>query len=71
MQAPDKVNKTPKNLPSKCYSPRLKKNIGYAFIPIDYAKNDTEFTINSPYANLKTKVVPLPFYDPKKQIPIK
>ena len=27
---------------SKCYSPRLKKNIGYAFIPIDYAKNDTE-----------------------------
>jgi len=56
---------------SKCYSPRLKKNIGYAFIPIDYAKNDTKFTIRSPYANLECKVVPLPFYDPKKQIPIK
>jgi len=56
---------------SKCYSPRLKKNIGYAFIPIDYAKNDTKFTIKSPYANLECKVVPLPFYDPKKQIPIK
>ena len=25
----------------------------------------------SPYANLECKVVPLPFYDPKKQIPIK
>ena len=56
---------------SKCYSPRLKKNIGYAFIPIDYIKNDTEFEIRSPYANLKAKVVPLPFYDPKKRIPIK
>ena len=56
---------------SKCFSPRLKKNIGYAFIPIEYAKNDTEFEIRSPYANLKAKVVPLPFYDPKKKIPIK
>jgi len=41
---------------SKCFSPRLKKNIGYAFIPIDYAKNDTKFTIRSPYANLECKV---------------
>ena len=49
----------------------LKKNIGYAFIPIDYAKNDTEMEIRSPYANLKAKVVPLPFFDPKKKIPIK
>ena len=56
---------------SKCFSPRLKKNIGYAFIPIEYAKNDTEFEIRSPYANLKAKVVPLPFFDPKKKIPIK
>ena len=56
---------------SKCFSPRLEKNIGYAFIPIDYAKNDTKFTIKSPYANLECKVVSLPFYDPKKQIPIK
>jgi len=56
---------------SKCFSPRSKKNIGYAFIPIDYSKNDTEFEIRSPYANLKAKVVPLPFFDPKKRIPIK
>jgi aminomethyltransferase len=56
---------------SKCFSPRLKKNIGYAFIPIEYAKNDTEMEIRSPYANLKAKVVPLPFFDPKKRIPIK
>jgi len=38
---------------------------------MDYSKNDTEFEIRSPYANLKAKVVPLPFFDPKKRIPIK
>ncbi len=46
-------------------------DFGYAFIPIEYAKNDIEFEIRSPYANLKAKVVPLPFFDPKKKIPIK
>ena len=56
---------------SKCFSPRLKKNIGYAFIPIEYVKNDTEMEIRSPYANLKAKVVQLRFFDPKKRIPIK
>ena len=50
---------------------KIKKNIGYAFIPIDYAKNDTKFTIKSPYANLECQVVPLPFLRSKKQIPIK
>ena len=47
------------------------KNIGYAFIPIGYSKEGTEFTIKSPYTNLEAKVVPMPFYDPKKKIPIK
>jgi len=56
---------------SKCFSPRLEKNIGYAFIPVGYAKEGTQFTIRSPYADLKAKVVPMPFYDPKKKIPIK
>ena len=34
-------------------------------------KTILEFEIRSPYANLKAKVVPLPFFDPKKKIPIK
>ena len=50
---------------------QLEKNIGYAFIPIEYAKEGKQFTIKSPYANLTAKVVPMPFYDPKKKIPIK
>ncbi len=45
---------------------KTRKNIGYAFIPIDYSKEETQFTIKSPYANLEAKVVPMPFYDPKK-----
>ena len=56
---------------SKCYSPRLKKNIGYAFLPIEYTKLGTEVNIKSPYGNLTAKVVGLPFFDPKKRIPIK
>jgi len=56
---------------SKCYSPRLKKNIGYAFLPLKYTNHGTEININSPYTNLKAKVVELPFFDPKKRIPIK
>jgi aminomethyltransferase len=56
---------------SKCYSPRLKKNIGYAFLPIEYTKLGTEVNIKSPYANLTAKVVELPFFDSKKRIPIK
>jgi aminomethyltransferase len=56
---------------SKCYSPRLKKNIGYAFLPNKYTNHGTEININSPYTNLKAKVVGLPFFDPKKRIPIK
>ena len=55
---------------SKCFSPRLKKNIAYAFIPIEYSDKGSKMFINSPYGNLESVVVDLPFWDPKKQIPI-
>ena len=55
---------------SKCFSPRLKKNIAFAFVPIDHASNGSKVIINSPYGNLESIVVDLPFWDPKKQIPI-
>ena len=55
---------------SKCYSPRLEKNIAYAFIPIEHADKGSKFFINSPYGKLESVVVDLPFWDPKKQIPI-
>jgi aminomethyltransferase len=54
---------------SKCYSPRLEKNIGYAFVPIEFADTGNILEIKSPYADLDAKVVEMPFYDPKKEIP--
>ena len=55
---------------SKCFSPRLEKNIGYAFIPIEYSDKGTKFVIDSPYGKLESVVDDLPFWDPKKQIPV-
>ncbi len=55
---------------SKCYSPRLKKNIAYCFVPIEHASKGSKFFIHSPYAKLECIVEDLPFWDPKKQIPI-
>ena len=55
---------------SAVYSPRLKKNIGFAFVPIEHANQGNKFFINSPYGKLESVVVELPFWDPKKQIPI-
>ena len=55
---------------SKCYSPRLKKNIAFAFIPIEYSNKGSKIIINSPYGNLESIVVDLPFWDPNKQIPL-
>ena len=54
---------------SKCYSPRLEKNIGYAFVPVEFANTGNILKIKSPYAELDAKVVEMPFYDPKKDIP--
>ncbi len=54
---------------SKCYSPRLEKNIGYAFVPIEFANTGSTLKIKSPYAELDAKVVELPFYDPNKDTP--
>ena len=54
---------------SKCFSPRLEKNIGYAFVPIAFANTGNVLKIKSPYADLDAKVVERPFYDPNKDIP--
>ena len=55
---------------SKCFSPRLKKNIAFAFVPIEHTNQGSKFYIDSPYGKLESVVVELPFWDPKKQIPI-
>jgi aminomethyltransferase len=51
------------------HSPRLAKNIGYAWVPIELADLDTELAVETPVGLRPARVVPLPFLDPKKEIP--
>ncbi len=58
------------NITSAVYSPRLKKNIGYAWVPIEHAELGTELSIALPNGEDRSAtVVPKPFVDPKKEIP--
>ena len=52
------------------HSPRLSRNIGYAWVPIGLSTIGTELTARSPRGDLTARVVSLPFIDPKKSIPM-
>jgi len=55
---------------SAIYSPRLKKNIGYAMVPIAHSTLGTALTVTIPGSGArKATVVPRPFVDPGKAIP--
>jgi glycine cleavage system aminomethyltransferase T len=50
------------------YSPRLKKNIGYAMLSVENSAPGTRLKINAPGGVRNAVIVPLPFIDPKKAI---
>ena len=55
---------------SAVYSPRLKKNIGYAMMPVAHATLGTALTVIIPGVGArKATVVSRPFVDPNKDIP--
>jgi len=55
---------------SAIYSPRLKKNIGYAMLPVSQTALQTKLTVHIPgVGERKATVVARPFIDPKKEIP--
>jgi glycine cleavage system aminomethyltransferase T len=54
---------------SACHSPRLGKNIGYAMVPIALAEPGTELDVEVAGDRRDAVVVPMPFIDPKKEIP--
>ena len=56
-------------LTSASLSFRLKKNIGYAWVPIGLAQPGTELELASPDAPVPATVAPLPFIDPTKDLP--
>lgn len=51
------------------HSPRLEKNIGYAWVPIELAGHGSKLDVEGPFGHAAAQVVPLPFLDPKKQTP--
>jgi glycine cleavage system aminomethyltransferase T len=54
---------------SAIWSPRLGKNIGYAMVPIRLAARGTTLQVVHPDGERAATVVPMPFIDPKKEIP--
>ena len=55
---------------SAIWSPRLKKNLGYAMLPVSHTGLGTTVEIDVPGAGRRTAtVVAKPFVDPKKEIP--
>ena len=56
-------------LTSAAYSPRLRINMGYAWVPIEFAAHGTRLSVASPGGVIDAEVVPLPFWDPQKEVP--
>ena len=51
------------------WSPRLERNIGYAWLPIERAVDGHAVTVTTPDGEREATVVPMPFIDPDKEIP--
>ena len=51
------------------HSPRLERNIGYAWLPIELAEVGTKIDVEAPFGSATATVVPMPFFDPKKEVP--
>jgi len=54
---------------SAVYSPRLKKNIGYANVPVEHSALGTKLVADVPGGEAALTVVRKPFVDPEKEIP--
>ena len=57
------------NVTSAIWTPRLKKNIAYAWVPVAHAALGTRLTVSTPGGDRPATVVAKPFVDPDKAIP--
>lgn len=55
---------------SAIYSPRLKRNIGYCWVPVDLAAEGSRLRVATEWGDRQATVVPMPFVDPEKRIPV-
>jgi aminomethyltransferase len=54
---------------SAVFSPRLEKNIGFAWVPAEHSDQGSTMVVETVDGSLDATVVPMPFIDPGKQIP--
>ena len=52
------------------WSPRLEKNIGYAWVPSSHIEEGTRLEVRSSTGPRRAIVSALPFFDPAKQVPV-
>ena len=55
---------------SAIWSPRLERNIGYCWVPVEIAEPGTRLRIETEWGSRDATVVPMPFIDPEKRIPV-
>lgn len=55
---------------SAIYSPRLKRNIGYCWVPVELSEAGTTLHLQTEWGPRGATVVPMPFVDPEKRIPV-
>jgi len=51
------------------WSPRLEKNIGYVWVPIELASPGSEIEVETPQGRVAARTAALPFIDPEKKAP--
>jgi glycine cleavage system aminomethyltransferase T len=51
------------------WSPRLNRNIGYVWVPVELAEPGTKLDVESQHGPLVGTTAAIPFVDPKKEIP--
>lgn len=64
-----KDGKTVGRLTACAWSPRLEKNVGFAWVPIDLIEPGTKLDVEAPGGSIVATVQSLPFLDPNKDIP--
>ncbi len=55
---------------SAVYSPRLARNIGYCFLPVELSREGTRVRVETEWGPRTATVVRMPFVDPEKRIPV-
>jgi glycine cleavage system aminomethyltransferase T len=55
---------------SAIYSPRLGKNLGYCWLPTDRSTEGASVSVRTEWGTRTATVVPMPFVDPDKAIPV-